>query len=344
MLWSSRLLIIASELAVCVLCARWFIPVFRRLKTGRLELYIGDRFRQDGSEPKFGGAVMLIAMTVGGFLSVAALDGRNELSDSRSGEMLLISVACAAALSIPGFWDDYLKDVRKSNVGIKMRYRLMYQFAVCLTFIAVLDMRCGFRADKILLPFRWGYIDLKALYYPLAAVGMVIVISAVKLHDCFGGDVKSGCDGLCAVTVTLFSLAFAVYGLVTGKEHLSLFSYVTAAASGGFLVWGLSPAKLYEGESGALLLGGAVACMTVISDMPLVFFMAGLGFIADGICTLLQYAVFKRSKKLLLKGNSLHAHLKAKGRNDYGIIIIFSCMTLIGSAVGTAFAVYSTKL
>lgn len=331
------------ELAVCILCARWFIPVFRRLKTGRLEFYIGDRFRQDGSEPKFGGAVIMISMTVGVFLS-AAVGGTNELSDGHAAEAAVISLLASAAISVVGFADDYFKDVKKCGVGIKLRHRLFFQAVVCTAYLAALDIRCGFRADMILLPFRWGYVDLNALYYPLAAVGMVIVINAVKLHDCFGGDTESGCDGLCAATVTLVFLAFAVYASVTGNVSLSLFAYAAAASSGGFLVWGLSPAKLFLGESGALLLGGAVACMTVLSDMPLVFLLTGLAFAADGVCALLQYAVFKCKKRLLFKGNSLHAHLKAKGINDYKIIMIFSCMTLAGSAAGAAFAIYSTKL
>ena len=64
----------------------------------------------------------------------------------------------------------------------------------------------------------------------------------------------------------------------------------------------------------------------------------------DGACSLIQYAVYKKSKKLIFKGNSLHAHFKAKGWSDYKVIALFSFITLIGGVGAVAFSVYSTKL
>ena len=69
-------IIFALQLAVGGLLGRLFIPVFRKLKTGKFEIYIGDRFKQDGSEPRGGGALMLFCFVTACFASAAA-DGFN---------------------------------------------------------------------------------------------------------------------------------------------------------------------------------------------------------------------------------------------------------------------------
>ena len=63
--WQVQSVVIVTELAAGFILFRFFIPFFRRIKTGRFDLYIGDRFKKDGSEPKFAGVVMLITSVLG---------------------------------------------------------------------------------------------------------------------------------------------------------------------------------------------------------------------------------------------------------------------------------------
>ena len=48
--WQVQSVVIVTELAAGFILFRFFIPFFRRIKTGRFDLYIGDRFKKDGSE------------------------------------------------------------------------------------------------------------------------------------------------------------------------------------------------------------------------------------------------------------------------------------------------------
>lgn len=344
MLWSRALLVMSIEIVLGTACARVFIPYFRKLKTGKWDACIGDRFKQDGSEPKFGGAVIVLPLIVGAMIGLGGLGGElgsdTGLYVKKAAAALIMSIM----LMLLGFCEDYLKDIKKSNVGLKISVKLALEFVICLCFLIGLRAFCGEYSTEVLLPFRLGYINFGFLYYPLMALGMTAVINAVKVHDCFGGDTKSGADGLCAVTVMIYSLFFTVYGNIMSNQALSMIGYVCTAAVGSFLVWGISPSKIYLDESGALLLGGIASSLGIISNLHLLVFMTGLAFVADGICSLIQYVVYKARKKLVFKGNSLHSHFKAKEYSDYKIILIFTCMSIVGGAVGIAFAVYRTKL
>lgn len=344
MLWSRALLIMSVEIVMGAMFGRVLIPYFRKLKTGKLDACIGDRFKQDGSEPKFGGVVIALSLAVGAMIGLGGINGGLGSDSGFYVRKTAAALIMSGMLMLLGCCEDYLKDVRKSNAGLKISVKLTVEFAICLCFLISLRAFCGDYSTEMLLPFRLGYINFSFLYYPLVALGMTAVINAVKLHDCFGGDTQSSADGLCAVSVIVYSLFFAVYGNIMGNEALSMTGYVCAAAVGGFLVWGISPSKLYLGESGALLLGGVVSSLAVVSKLHLLVFITGLGFAADGVCSLIQYIVYKSRKKLAFKGNSLHAHFKEKGYSDYKIMLIFTCINAVGGAVGIAFAIYSTKL
>lgn len=341
--WSSTLVIIAVEIILSLVCGKMLIPCFRKLKTGRYEIYLGSRFEKDGSEPKFGGVIIALSLIVGTVLSSVLISWDLEIDSGNDSLKIIAAVIFSLMFMLIGIADDWLKDVRKKALGLRLGTKLIIEFIICFCFLLWLNIICGEHDTALLLPFRLGYLDFGLFYYPLIALGMTVTINAIKLHDCFGGDTANGTDGLCAVTAVIFSLMFAVYGNIADKVFLSALGYIFAAAVMGFLIWGLSPAKVYLGESGALLLGGFMSAITVASKLHLLIFMTGLGFLIDSICTLIQYAVYKKSKRLIFKGSSLHSHWKEKGFSDYKIILIFSCITLTGGIAGMIFVIYSTK-
>ena len=68
----------------------------------------------------------------------------------------------------------------------------------------------------------------------------------------------------------------------------------------------------------------------------MIFLTSGIVFIADGVCTLVGHLVFRKRKRLLFKGLTLHGHLKERGWSDYRIMGVSAAATIIGS-VGTFF-------
>ena len=60
----------------------------------------------------------------------------------------------------------------------------------------------------------------------------------------------------------------------------------------------------------------------------------------DAICAAVQFLRYKRTKKLWLKGSSLHHHLKNRKYGEYAIIAVFAVITLIADAAAVWYAVY----
>ena len=63
--WKLQAVILFAEIGCGFIFGRFLMPLFRKLKTGKFEIYIGDRFRKDGSEPKFGGVLIFMTFLLG---------------------------------------------------------------------------------------------------------------------------------------------------------------------------------------------------------------------------------------------------------------------------------------
>lgn len=342
MLWNKILLITMIQIAAEFVLARLLIPYFRRLKTGKFDFYIGDRFKSDGSSPKFGGVIMAAALITGVFPALTAVISVLGI-DNSAGRRIISSVVFSLLLMTIGIYEDYVKERTGRKLGIKMRYKAAAEMLLCLCWLAVMNIQ-GDKTTAVLLPFRLGYIEFGVLYIPVMTVLMTCAVNAVKIHDCFSGDTDGSCPGLCCMTSAVFALCIAVCCQITDNPYGEIYAYCIAGAAVGFLIWGLSPAKIFIGESGSLLLGGLIASLTLISGLHLIFVLAGLAFVVDGVCSLIQYLVYRKNKKLILKGSSLHSHLAVKGWSDYKIIGMFLLITAAGGAAAIAFAIYSTKL
>jgi UDP-GlcNAc:undecaprenyl-phosphate GlcNAc-1-phosphate transferase len=68
-------------------------------------------------------------------------------------------------------------------------------------------------------------------------------------------------DGLCAGVAAIASLFLAILGILNGQALVSTLAAAVAGAALGFLRWNFSPAKIFMGDGGAMLLGFLVATL-----------------------------------------------------------------------------------
>jgi Fuc2NAc and GlcNAc transferase len=121
----------------------------------------------------------------------------------------------------------------------------------------------------------------------LAAIGIVWLINLYNFMD--------GIDGIAAAeAVTVGSVAGALLWWA-GDRGLAGVSVVVAAASGGFLVWNWSPARIFMGDVGSAVLGYMFATVAVASenrDTLLIWqWVLLLGvFVSDATITLVRRA------------------------------------------------------
>ena len=335
-------LVTGAELVLGFTLGRVLIPFFRKLKTGRYDPYIGDRFRQDGSEPRMGGALIFICMVIGTLIGTAFFSSHGELSGRADLRLILTAVSACGIMCALGLHEDMLRD-KGVFASMKPFYKHACRFAVILAALYAFRF-FGITRTEVLLPFRWGYIDFGYLYQPLMALFADLFLSAVTVCDCPSGKTELGIDGLCPTLMMIFFMSVTAGLTVIGLHpEAELISCAAMGAAGGFLFWGLHPSKLYFGESGALTLGAAAVLSCVLAKAELLLFIGGGAVIADAVCAFLQYAVFRTKKKLLFKGYTLHEHFKNKGRGEFQIIGAAAIVQILFSAAAIMFIVYSAK-
>lgn len=334
MLWSKLSAVIFMQTVLAFILGRIAIPAFRKLKTGRYDPYIGDRFSADGSEPAFGGVIMWVTFAFGAAVSAAFCEPKR----------LFAAAVFTGAVTLVGAADDWLTDVLHKNYLVKGGIKFGCCYAACFVFLMIYK-NMGCVGTAVLLPFRLGTIDLGAAFCPVTAAVMTLVISAYSLMNRFGADDDTCVDGLCQTVLFMQTVGLAVVGTIIKDDGMTAFGYVAAASAGASLIWGLSPAKLRSGSSGGYFCGGlAAAALCFGSYMELAALIACLAAVIDAVCSAVQYAVYRRSRKLLLKGSSLHSHIRAKGMSDYGVIAVFSVIELAALAAQIVYAVYSTEI
>lgn len=330
-------IIFALQLVIGGLAGRLFIPVFRKMKTGKFEVYIGDRFAQDGSEPRGGGALMLLTF-VTACSAAAAADGFTA-DEIRAAAFTAIF---AAILTAVGLAEDYDRDVR-GGIGMKSRYRVTMKLLLCGGYTALMGL-FGYSSKMVLLHFRWGYVDLGWAYILLNALLMTVIITAAEICDCQKGIHETGVDGLCPMTMFVSFLGlFAAFG-DGSREVVRVICLCAAGSCAGYLIWGAKPSKLFLGQSGGLFLGSVMCGILMLSGLHGAVLLAMAVPFIELASHLLQRAVFKRNKKLLFKGATLHEHLRNIGWSEYRITAVYVAAQAVFCVGAAAYSIYESRL
>jgi UDP-GlcNAc:undecaprenyl-phosphate/decaprenyl-phosphate GlcNAc-1-phosphate transferase len=123
--------------------------------------------------------------------------------------------------------------------------------------IAAAAIPCAFGVwiDHFTFPFL-GVVDLPGwVGVPLTIVWIVAVMNMVNFLD--------GMDGLASGVCAIAGLTFATLALSLGKIDAAVLSAAVAGACVGFLRHNFFPARIFMGDSGALVLGFTLASVSV---------------------------------------------------------------------------------
>ena len=125
---------------------------------------------------------------------------------------------------------------------------------------ALVAIAHGIGIDLVSNPNIFGYSDYLPLGYfsiPLTLIWIVGITNAVNLID--------GLDGLAVGVSTISSLTMLVIALlITADINVAIVLAALAGACFGFMPYNLNPAKIFMGDTGALLLGYLLATMSIL--------------------------------------------------------------------------------
>ena len=320
-----KILLLAFSVAFVI--SLIIIPILRKRKIGQSEREEAPKshLKKKGT-PTMGGIIMMISLVIMGgvvYLGYIRKDAQEAQSMAKNFLPILIAVL---GFGLVGFIDDFKKVVLKNTEGLKPRYKMLGLLIVATVFIVYLIKVMGAGTD-IIIPFAKTTVTMPIwLYIPFSIVVMLATTNAINLTD--------GIDGLSTSVTTIILTCLTVIGIVTGVKEIVVFGASLIGICLAFLLFNLHPAKIFMGDTGSLLLGGAVSVMAIYLKVPLLLLIIAIVPVLETLSDIIQVAHYKRTKKRVFKMAPLHHHFELSGWNENTIVSVFSIVTLIACVIG----------
>jgi phospho-N-acetylmuramoyl-pentapeptide-transferase len=327
------------------------------------EFQIGQYIREDGpqSHQKKSGTP-----TMGGVLIVIAIILPTLLWSDLSNPFIWITILSTLAFGAIGFADDYIKVVKKRNLGLTGRAKLFWQGLAAAGVAISLAVLTQFKmfSTEISVPFikslrpdmQWHWFASIPHLGFLVFLPFVAFIVFVLMGSSNAVNLTDGLDGLAIGCTIIAAGALSVLTYVSGHvvfadylelqrmplvAELTVFCGAMVGASIGFLWYNAHPAEVFMGDVGSLALGGAIGTVAVIIRQELLLPFIGGIFILEAVSVLLQVGSYKlRNKKRIFKMAPLHHHFEQSGWHESKVIVRF----WIGALVFALFALTTLKL
>lgn len=326
---------------ISAVTGKFLIPYLQRLHFGQTILDDGPKWHKSKQgTPIMGGIMFIAAIVIVGLIStIIYLFTGSEFIDTYRADLaseviyIFAGLGLALANGLIGFFDDYTKVVKKRNLGLTAKQKLVLQFLAAAVYLAVLGFSgCG---TSTIIPFV-GEVDLGFFYYIISAVVIVGVVNAVNLTD--------GVDGLDGSITFFVAVGFMLIGSSTYALGLTALSAASAGACLGFLVWNFHPAKVFMGDTGSLFLGGLVCALAFATRMPVLLLPMGIVYLCEMFSVMLQVSYFKITHgKRLFKMSPIHHHFEMSGWSEVKIVAVFSLVTAIFCGISFALVMFGTK-
>lgn len=303
---------------ISVIITKVEIPVLKRKA--------GQNIREDGPQshlskagtPSMGGIAIIIAasLTTIGVAVMGKIDGLG------CAIILLVFVG----FGLIGFFDDYLKVIKKNNLGLRAYQKFGLQ-TILSVILAVYLANYTEGSTSVYIPFADIYVNFGIWYIPFVVFVVLAMTNAVNLTD--------GLDGLASGVTAFISLFFAVagftYGIVTGAYFCS----AMCGACLGFLVFNRNPAKVFMGDTGSLALGGGLAAAAILMKLELLLPIVGLLYVIEALSVVLQVGYFKISGgKRIFKMAPIHHHFEKCGFSEVQVVAGFWIFAVLCCVAG----------
>lgn len=320
---------------VSALTGKWLVPFLHKINFGQTIRESGPKWHsKKNGTPIMGGFMFIISILLTVVVCVP-LWYRQSGGDAAVMNMrtkIAGGLLMACAFGFIGFIDDYIKAVKKRNLGLSVRQKLLLQFLAAGSYLFAL-WRSG-SGSRMLVPFA-GSVDWGVWYWIVSLLGIVGMVNAVNFTD--------GIDGLNG-SVTLFaSLAFLLIAGMMQLTPVGIFAGAVAGGCLGFLLWNFNPAKVFMGDTGSLFLGGVVCALGYALNVPVLLLLVGAVYILEILSVILQVCYFKATHgKRLFKMSPIHHHFELCGWSEKKICTVFSAVTVacgIGAALLAHFGI-----
>ncbi|MBQ7547997.1 MAG: phospho-N-acetylmuramoyl-pentapeptide-transferase [Clostridia bacterium] len=327
--------VLAAVLSFCVTAALGFvvIPWLHKLKFGQTILDIGPAWHKKKQGTPTMGGILFIAGTLAAFVVVAVTDkllGGDLLAAGSAMPLeirskIIAGFLMALGFGVIGFADDYIKVVKKRNLGLTIVQKTVAQVLVMGAYLCSLYLSMN-RHPYMFIPFV-GNVEMGFFFWIFGACVIYAAINAVNFTD--------GVDGLCGSVTLTAAAAFLVIAAMRNLFGVSMAAAALAGGCAGFLVWNHNPAKVFMGDTGSMFLGGMVVALAYAVGCPLILLPVGLIYVIEGMSDVIQIGYFKLTHgKRIFKMAPIHHHFEMSGWSEKKIVAVFTAVNLIGGILG----------
>jgi len=327
-------LAIATAFFISLVLGPWLITRLRSLQ-------VRQAIREEGPEHhqvKAGTPTMGGVLIVGSFTLATLLWA--DLRNPYIWTVLLVTLGYAGI----GLADDWIKVVRRRNLGLTTRQKLLLQVFVglCAGLAARAAAMPAAHAGSMAVPFfKDILVPLGILYVPFVMVVLLGSSNAVNLTD--------GLDGLAVGAIAIAAATYTVFVYVAGHVQIAeylrivpvsesgevaIFTGAIAGASIGFLWFNCHPAQVFMGDVGSLALGGGIGIVAVVAKQELLLVLVGGLFVLEALSVVIQVASYKLRGTRVFRMAPLHHHFELLGWTETQVVVRFWIIAVVFALAG----------
>ena len=300
-----------------------FIPILRKVKCGQPILKYVETHKEKSGTPTMGGLFFILPSVII-FIIFGGLKSK----------IATVSMTVGLAFMFVGFIDDFIKIKSKENQGLKAYQKILFQGGIAL-FTGIFTYYNGL--TDFYLPFSTKTINLGFFAPFFVGFIFIAITNSVNLTD--------GLDGLAGSVSVPYLFFIAVLMLLQAnnltnnqnlnEEYQKTVLLTTSILGGviGYLIFNVSKAKVFMGDTGSLSLGGFIGGISIFTANAFYIPIIGIMFVLSSISVIVQVLHFKRTGKRVFLMAPLHHHFQLKGYSEAKISYVYSVITFILGAI-----------
>jgi phospho-N-acetylmuramoyl-pentapeptide-transferase len=295
--------------------------------------------------------------SMGGVLIVPAVVLATALWADIANFHVILGLVTVVWLGVLGAVDDYLKIIKRSRDGLRMWEKLVFQVGLA-ALLAYFIYQTG---DSIVLPEDGNGIALNLPFYkfpiPLGFWMFVLVSVLVVAGTSNAVNLSDGMDGLAIGSMVPPAIVFLVISYIAGRAdyssylflphvpgvgELTIFCGALLGACLGFLWYNCPPAQVFMGDTGSLMLGGAIGYVAIATRQEVLLLIAGGMFVLEALSVMLQVGYFKFTRRTRGEGRKifrmspLHYHFQLGGWTETQTVVRFWLLGAMFAALALA--------
>lgn len=304
------LLPVLVSFVIAVLIGPSVIGMLKKLKAAQTEREEGlESHQKKTGTPTMGGIIFLVPVVIIGIFYAT--------SHKEVIPVLILTIG----FGIIGFLDDYIKVVRKHNLGLRAWQKILGQFIVTMLFSVYV-----IKFTDISLAMKIPYTDIVLDF----GIWNVPILFFIALGTANGTNFTDGVDGLCASVTAVVAAFFAIAGMHYGASGAEVMSSAMVGALLGYLVYNVYPGKVMMGDTGSLAIGGFVTGIAYVMQMPIFIVIVGFIYAFEVISVIMQVSYFKLTHgKRIFRMAPIHHHFEKGGWSETKVVNVFTTVTIL---------------